>query len=382
MGRRRWSVLLVAGLLAATACGDDDTSRTAGPATTQTTVAGEWEQLAPSPLSPRSRSVVVWSGDEILVIGGDRFVCPPGADCELPADPPLADGAAVDPATGTWRSIAPAPVAFAHAATAVLGDDVYLLVPGGATADHVTPAFLHYSVSQDTWSELPPPGDGDVLHRDLLAMGDRLLAHRGSDEGGEMPDLVFDPATSAWSTLPADPLSPSFDRTMVWLHDRLYLFDHALVAQPGSAAPSLTRVASFDPSTGSWARLADSEILGTHPWFVDGTRLVNPSPGGADGGEVNNWGRTYPYGGVYDTATDRWAPLTDEDRALVAHLDPAGLPPVGELQDRVVVAAGPHAFVFGGVAWRGGTDGTDGEVLGDAWIRRSGSPAGATPTGG
>jgi hypothetical protein len=39
-------------------------------------------------------------------------------------------------------------------------------------------------------------------------------------------------------------------------------------------------------------RLPDSELLTTGPWIpVDG-KLVNPSLGSADGGEVNNWGRT------------------------------------------------------------------------------------------
>jgi hypothetical protein len=381
---RRWIVILLAGSLALAGCGDDgDDARAAPPddsaTTTATAAAGDWEQLPPSPLSPRSRSVAVWTGHEVLVVGGDTFVCPAGADCELPADPPFSDGAAFDPATGAWRSIAPAPTAFAYAGTAVLGDDVYLLVPGWATADHVTSAFLRYSIAEDRWAELPLPETGaEIQTRTLLAAGDRLLAYRGSDERGELPDLVFDPTAALWTPLPADPLSPSYDRTMVWLGSRVYLFDHALVPQPNSAEPSITRVASFDPATGAWSRLADSDILGTYPWFADGTRLVNPSPGGADGGETNNWGRTVPYGGVYDTATDTWADLTDDDLALVAHLDVADLPTVGERDERVVVAAGADAFVFGGVAWL--RDGS--EVLGDAWIRRSGSPAGAPAAGG
>jgi hypothetical protein len=33
--------------------------------------------------------------------------------------------------------------------------------------------------------------------------------------------------------------------------------------------------------------------------IVEG-RLINPTLGDADGGEVGNWGRTYPYGGIFD----------------------------------------------------------------------------------
>ena len=42
---------------------------------------------------------------------------------------------------------------------------------------------------------------------------------------------------------------------------------------------------------------------------------------------------------------------------------------VGE--ERTVVSAGADAFVFGGVRW---ADGMRGELLGDAWIWRSGRP--------
>lgn len=55
--------------------------------------------MAPSPLAPRFDPAVVWTGDEMLVVGGyDRN----GDEFD--------DGAAYDPATNTWRSIASVPV--------------------------------------------------------------------------------------------------------------------------------------------------------------------------------------------------------------------------------------------------------------------------------
>jgi hypothetical protein len=38
----------------------------------------------------------------------------------------------------------------------------------------------------------------------------------------------------------------------------------------------------------------------------------------------------------------------------------------------VVVTAGADAVVFGGERWRNGLDLDDGELLGDAWLWRSG----------
>ena len=206
---------------------------------------------------------------------------------------------------------------------------------------------------------------------------------------------MFDPSLGAWEELPADPLSPGFDRTMVWSRPYVYLFDHELVPNPGSEVPSLTRAARLDLNTGEWKRLADSEILGTGPWFAEDEIMVNPSLGSADGGEVNNWGRRYPFGGIFDTASETWSDLpaapTGADysvgvlgsrSALIygtigwfldvesgSWIELPELPEPGAHVQRPIVSAGADAVVFGGERWR---DGLDGELLGDAWIWRSG----------
>jgi N-acetylneuraminic acid mutarotase len=60
-----------------------------------------WRTLPAGPLSPRSNHIMVWTGRELLVWGGvasgtgDRF---------------LADGAALDPATGRWTPLPGAPI--------------------------------------------------------------------------------------------------------------------------------------------------------------------------------------------------------------------------------------------------------------------------------
>jgi hypothetical protein len=58
-------------------------------------------------------------------------------------------------------------------------------------------------------------------------------------------------AAKSWSELPADPLSPSFDRSMAWSGRQLILFDHELVPNPGAEKPALTRVAALDLEAGS-----------------------------------------------------------------------------------------------------------------------------------
>ena len=72
--------------------------------------------------------------------------CPPNADCALPEYAPLADGAAFDPATESWRVIADAPQPFSSNASVVLVDRaVYVLAndalhrPGGEGGFHSLP---------------------------------------------------------------------------------------------------------------------------------------------------------------------------------------------------------------------------------------------------
>ena len=384
----RRTALIVACVLGLIACGSEQ-----GPGVRERAVApaGEWVELSASPLEPRSHVVGVWSGHELFLFGGDSWLCPPNADCAIPEEPPLADGAAFNPGTGSWRTTASAPAGFAWASTAVVGDDIYFLVSG--IPGWYESAFLRYSIGADAWEQLAQP-PGELGWYQLVAAGGALVAVNGSDEQEPRPDLVFDPSGGAWEELPPDPLGPGFGRVMAWSQPYLYLFDSELVPNPGSTVPSLTRAARLDVRTHEWTRLPDSEILGTGPWFVEDELLVNPALGGADGGEVNNWGRTYPYGGVFDTTLESWSPLpaapkADEHSAGIlgsrdaliygtegllldlgsnTWIELPALLESGDYTQRQVITAGRDAVVFGGQRW----DGDHGELLGDAWIWRAG----------
>src|SRR5687767_2721084 len=108
-------VLGVAALAAACGSGDGGAQVSSAP--------HKWEQLADWPLSPRNSVTAIWSGREVLAIGGSTFSCPPAASCVVRDDEPrFQDGAALDPATGRWRAIADAPVPVLSASSAVIAD--------------------------------------------------------------------------------------------------------------------------------------------------------------------------------------------------------------------------------------------------------------------
>jgi hypothetical protein len=270
-----------------------------------------WLLVPGNPLTPRSNALGVWTGSEALLFGGIPMAgCPPNADCGSPGFAELRDGAAFDPATGAWRSLTSAPFPVSGGASSMVVDEsVYVLANRTGYVDGEG-GFARYNVATDAWTGLSLP-PGDRLYWRLTAAGDTVAAFAGSDEQGAVTDWIFDAATDSWTALPDDPLGPSFDRMIASVGNHLYLFARDLVPDPNSEVPSLMRVARLDLRTSQWELLADSDVIGGSNPLVVGELIVFPTTGSADGGQVNNWGRSYPYGGIYDTATDTWSALPD-----------------------------------------------------------------------
>lgn len=302
------------------------------PAPVAPMVRADWVELPDGPLSPRRAAVAAWVGDAFVVVGGwSDAACPPDAECVLDESAARFDGAAFDPATSTWRIIVPVPEHVAAGApTAVLGDTLYVAPPppgGDASAQ----SLLAYDASADTWSSVPAPANQPAQ---LVAAGEVLVALAGTDEHGPATDVVYSPASGEWMPLPDDPLGPSFDRSAVWTGDGLLLAATDLVPSPNSERPALVRLAVNDAKDGSWSEPLETEVL-AGPAAVVAGRVVFPVLGSMDGGEVGNWGRSYPLGGILDLGTMEWSELPEAaDRG-----GPAPLPPV-VVAGRVVVGHG------------------------------------------
>lgn len=158
-----------------------------------------WERLSDSPLTARASVVGVWTGHEVLFVGGTTFTCHPNARCAAPG-PALSDAAALDPHAGTWRRVSPAPVPVLvlDASAAVVGGDVYLL----ASTDYRDGrAFLRYVIGADRWEELPLPGPAAAGYR-LVAAGGELVAYAGSRRDPPPSDLLYEPGAKRWRELP------------------------------------------------------------------------------------------------------------------------------------------------------------------------------------
>lgn len=330
------------------------------------TGGGSWG-VTTTALSARSEASGVWFDGEFYLAGGQLDPpCPPNASCLAPSRF-LKDGASYDPAADRWRAIADAPVAIAGAAPVTVDGRFYY-----RAADEASTLAV-YEPAADSWAEVATPDQ----HGQLVAAGDVLVSIHWSDEDESAVDRLYDPGTGKWTRLPDDPLGPSFNRSAVWVNGKLLLAAADLVENPGSEQPAIIRLAELDLDTMVWRTLRDTSLTGGGPVVAAG-RVVWPEYGSADGGEVNNWGRTYSFGGIYDPATGVWTELPAQeslgegvrtswntaalagDRVLASGhlLDPVtgtwiGLdpPPSGNRDGQTVVASPDGLLVFGG--WDG-----------------------------
>jgi hypothetical protein len=265
-----------------------------------------WSRMPVPPLSPRRGPLVATVAGEVVVLGGYTGPpCPPNADCAYP--PEFArDGVRWTPAEGRWREIAPAPYDVTERPThAVVGDRLHVLAGQ---------RLLVWDASEDEWTVLPTPAR--LQYRSLVADGSRLVMAAGSDENGETPDHVLDTRTGEWSTLPEDPLSPSFDRSVTATPHGLVLTASPIGPDGGPEDPAMVQAAVLEPGSDRWRRLPETGQIGGWRWSWTGRHLVDPTLGGADGGEVNNYGRVLPFGGRLDPVSGGWSPLPDAPKAL------------------------------------------------------------------
>jgi hypothetical protein len=352
---------------------------------------GTWTRLPVVPLTPRDHAVVVGVDDRMLVVGGWEFLCPPAADCAAPEGPLLDDGAVYDRATDSWRGTAPAPfgVIRHESATAAVDGSAYLLTEcATGPMCNARPRLLSYDLAGDRWTDHGPV-PGPKHHRRLVTVGRTLLAYSGSDEGGEVADLVFDPKSSVWRELPDDPLPRTFDRFLVPVGNQLVLSGSSSAAL-SSGEDSSTLAARLDLDRGWWSlpdapgqgyELLPSDrgpVLNGH--FIDSPGwLLDPDtwtwsalpeqPGGHSDlrGVLDPDRATYDIPNsvgemastmglyVYVTATEAFARI------------PA--PPGREdVYDDSSTALGRDLFVFGGQRWSGDGITDDGELVTDAWL--------------
>jgi hypothetical protein len=325
----------------------------------------------------------------VVVVGGWAMLCPPTADCAFPDEPLLADGAVLDTRTDEWSPMAVAPFGLGgeQRQTVALGGSLFTVTgcrSGMGCAG--APELLEYDVAADRWIEHGRLPGRRTAYVALVRIGDRLFVHRGSEEQGRPPDLVLDPRSGTWETVPVDPLPEVHDRYAVAVGDNLVLAGSPTAALDDGGVPDTKLLARLDVASGRWTRLPDAPGPGFQLWAAGDRLLLNghyrpvwlldpatgrwtagPDLDGERGvdvyGVVDGDDSTYELSSVGALASEGRARLYDVDAADFLTLGaPAGRE---EAYDDTSTAVGSSLFVFGGQEWSGPRDGT---LLRDAWL--------------
>lgn len=331
--RVRLSIVVAA--LVTAACGTGDAVRLGSqPGPVEQEGAG-WTETDESPLTPRHEAWTAVIGDHILIVGGrDTPACPPNASCVAPSEPALRDGALYDPDERAWSPVPDAP-------QPITGSDQSVTIGSTAwslqTADR-RKSLVGYDVDGEDWRTAAVPEPSLASH--LAAVGSRILVFAGSHEnGGLVPDRLFDPATGVWEELPRDPIGSAYDRSFVDVPAGLVLLAIPLTNVPPPDRPRVFHAAVYDRATRQWSGLPPSTVPGyATTWFRSGSKVVNPTLGSADGGQVNGWDRAYAFGGVLDVESRTWLPLPTHHQVAIG----SGSSPVAT-SDRWIIStvAGP-----------------------------------------
>jgi Kelch motif len=231
-----------------------------------------WRKLPAAPLSPRFNPQLLWTGREVLVIGGD----PPN----LPIGPGYAAGeAAYDPSTNRWRELPPMPSTpgheVRHLRAMVTDRGVYV----GQLWQHITTDgdsveldagvdFVVYDPAHNTWTkrqtsaatndDQPPGLDG------VTVAGDQLLVLPGQGWHGDSstwPGMLgghgyrLDLATGTWSAMSAGPIDKT-DPIGVWTGSALLEYTGTMTSSlDGGPTTGPGESAVWDPETDVWTAL-------------------------------------------------------------------------------------------------------------------------------
>jgi hypothetical protein len=314
----------------------------AGPSCTEPAQpGGHWEWVPPSPLDPRDL-VATWTGEELLIWGEGALVDAPRGDPEprrAAAYSPVtkswrditpygsgqggiwpgvawtgsewivwggeagrvggerqvvSTGVRIDPATGEWREMAPAPIEGRVSPEAVWTGQIVIFWQG-STADFTrAEGGAAYDPATDTWRLIGVEGyedKGEVTARAIWSGARALFWNVPSD--GDAIATQYDPTEDRWHPISLEG-APIPSAGVAWTGAEMLAWGY-------NGEGGYVSGGAYDPTTDSWRALsiAGAPVAGARIWAGD--RMLT-------------WGGDYfndcRVGGVYDLASDTWSTFT------------------------------------------------------------------------
>ena len=262
-----------------------------------------WQPIAESPLSPRHDQSAVWTGSELLIWGGETTANDAGG---VFAD----DGARYSTASGTWEILPTSPLAGRTQHVAVwTGTEMIIwggLLDGskpgqiGAAGDGAA-----FNPADGSWTPLPEAPIAGRVGAAFTWTGRELVIWGGDTSPGvggrdAQDGASYDPARRKWRLLPPVRVPSSMLDWMMWTgHDVLLL-----TYPEAESAPVL--VSKFDSASWLWGPVVSGRtpaLFTSAPIQVAGDVLVY-------GPEISSDETVHGY--LFDEAIDRWVPYGAE----------------------------------------------------------------------
>jgi hypothetical protein len=310
---------------------------TVAPATVPTQT--RFASLAPNPRGVGSEPSVVWTGEDVIVIGGA------GNDKQTDA---------FDPKTNSWRALHDAPIASSRQTISIAvwdATEVLLLGTGGdANA---------YNPTTDAWRPLASPPAPFTQRTPKVWTGTELLVWPTTAGAVFSPPLAYNPTRNNWREVAQPPLVGREQAASVWTGTEWIVWGGT------TGQNELNDGAAYNPVANTWRTIAASPLSPRGVGGVwTGSEMIVAA--GWTGGEPRggNGEHALDDGAAYNPSTDRWRPIA----AGPAH---PGFTSIWTGTQMLMFAKGRYAFSYDVTAddWtENSTDSSDGDYDQPVWI--------------
>lgn len=246
-----------------------------------------WQEMSPSSLCGRYDASVAWTGQELLIWGGESCA---GASCPNDRAPHLDDGAAYNVANDAWRKLAKSPLAGREAA-ATVWTGTEMIVWGGTTGQALLADGAAYNPAEDRWRALAGAPLSARNGAGAVWSGREMVVWGGSDTAD---GAAYDPAADRWRPIAVAPLAGRTAPVTAWTGSEMVVW----------GGSRLSDGAAYDPAADRWRVIAPAPLRG---------RIAPASAW--TGRELLVWGGDSEElfvaddGAAYDPAADRWRAL-------------------------------------------------------------------------
>jgi hypothetical protein len=241
-----------------------------------------WRALRDAPIasSRQTISIAVWDATEVLLLGTDG------------------DANAYDPTTDAWRPLASPPAPFTQRTPKVWTGTELLVWPTPPGAASSAP--LAYNPTRNNWREVTRPPLAGREQAASVWTGTEWILWGGTTGQNELDDgAAYNPVANTWRTVAASPLSPR-GVGGVWTGSEMIVAAGWTGGEPrgGNGEHALADGAAYNPSTDRWRPIAAGPA---HPGFTSiwtGTQMLMFAKG--------------KYAFSYDVTADNWTENTTD----------------------------------------------------------------------